>query len=137
MSKEKPKMRLEREVKVTQIIEPEEDEPLHIKRIVIAGKEYSLDILNSRRMGEGDEYLHLDFNDGDYKITIDKEGISFERHVYRPNHDHGDDESLQVGVDDSKMGVIKGEMIWRERFPYKREGYDFFHVQFGDVRVDY
>lgn len=131
MSGDSKRMRLERVVKVTHIVEPEEDEPLHIKGIVIAGKEYNLDVFNGRRVGEGDESLHLDFNDGDYKITIDKNGISFRRHVYRPDHDHDDNESLQVGVDDSKIGVIKGRMIWRKRFPYQNDGHDFFYIPFG------
>lgn len=76
------------------------------------------------------------FNNSDFEICIDQKGIRFERYVCRPNHDHDDSQSLQTVVDDSRCRK-KGEIEWRERFPLKDEGYEFFYIPFGSIEVDY
>ena len=124
-------MRLEREVKATEVVQPEENEALHIKGIVIAGKEYDLDVLNTRRMEEGDERLILDFNEGDYKILISKEGISFERHNY--SGIHGENESLQEKVDEPvpEYGPRKSATLWTKEYHWRKEGWELVYIPFG------
>jgi hypothetical protein len=112
-------------------IEEKVDEVLHVKDVEINGKTYSLDIRNK------DGRLTLDFNGGDYEVTIDDGGIKFYRNVFRPNHDHDDKESLQKVVNSKNAFAKRGEMSWRSRFPYRGEGYDFFSVPFGSIRVNY
>jgi hypothetical protein len=104
---------------------------LNLENLSIAGKDYSLAIANKNGR------LSLDFNEGEYQIIIDKQGITFRRTEFRPNHDHNDQESLQVGVNDAIPGVKKGEIKWLSRFPYPGEGRDFFRVEFGPRTVDY
>jgi len=104
---------------------------LIIENVDIGGKEYKLKVINHGGR------LVLDFNDRDYEITIDERGIKFERLAYRPNHDHNDSESLQIGDNESVMGVKKDEIKWRARFPYAKEGYEFFYVPFGARTVNW
>ncbi|MBS3075231.1 hypothetical protein J4429_02105 [Candidatus Pacearchaeota archaeon] len=129
--KSEKRMRAVKEVSIEQVVEAENNE-LHIKGIVIAGKCYNLDIQN-QSLREGEERLILNFNDGDYRIIIDEKGIRFERTIYRPDHDHNDNQSLQVGVNETVMGVKKGEIQWLSRHPYHGEGRDYFRVDFGAV----
>jgi hypothetical protein len=49
---------------------------IHLDGINIGGKEYILDIVNN------DGELTLDFNECDYIISIDREGIRFSRTAY-------------------------------------------------------
>lgn len=115
---------------VEQVIEfPERT--VNLENLSIAGADYSLKITNK------DGRLFLSFNEGDYDIIIDKDGIRFKRIVYRPSHDHNDEESFQVGVDENVLGVKKGELKWLSRFPYNCEGRDFFKIDFGAKTVDY
>lgn len=131
---DKKPMRVLKKVTVEQVVESSSGR-LHLDGIVIAGKEYTLDIHNQTSK-EGEERLNLDFNDGEYALVIDKEGIRFSRRCYRLSHDHNDNQNLLVGIDDA-MGVKKGERFWLSRFPYKGEARDFFRVEFGAVKVDY
>jgi hypothetical protein len=128
-------MRAVKNVTVEQVVEAENGK-IHLEGIKIAGKKYRLNIHNFV-LPKGDERLDLDFNSGDFTITIDKEGVSFRREKYRPNHDHGDYEYLVVGIADNVMGVTKGEIRWLSEFPFKDSGRDFYRVQFDAVRVDY
>ena len=105
---------------------------LHIKGIIIGGKKYDLDI-NNGSLGDDKERLVLDFNDSNYKIIIENEGIRFERTRYRKDHDHDDLESLQTGSNDSNGFIKKGELVWISRFPYSHEGREFFRIPFGPV----
>lgn len=125
-----------------------DDKPLQIKRVIeeivsFENNELILENVNinnvnhSLKISNRNGRLVFDFNDKDYEIVIDSEGIRFQRIAYRHNHDHNDSESLQIGVDEKVMGVKKDELVWRARFPYKGEGYDYFKVPFGSVRVDY
>lgn len=132
---EQKPLRAVKKVTVEQVVESEVGK-IHLDGIKIAGKEYTLDIHNHCSK-KGEERLDLDFNDGDYTLIIEKEGIRFSRTAYRRNHDHNDNQSLLVGIDDKVMGVKVGETLWYSRFPYKGEGRDFFRVEFGAVRVDY
>ena len=125
----KPAMRAVKTVSIEQVVEAENGK-LHIKDISIAGKKYSLDIINGG-LKEGEESLVLDFNDGEYGIIIDNEGIRFERFLYRPQHDHNDVQSLQIEVDERFIGIKKGQIYWLSRGPYKKEGYDHFRIPFG------
>ena len=68
--KSEKRMRAVKEVSIEQVVEAENNE-LHIKGIVIAGKCYNLDIQN-QSLREGEERLILNFNDGDYRIIIDE-----------------------------------------------------------------
>jgi len=129
-------MRAIRKVTVEQVVQPEENEPLHLEGITIAGKEYKLDITNSKSI-EGEESLVFDFNEGDYRIIVDREGVRFERYVARPNHDHGDMESLQIKIDDSRPGPEKGTILWRSRFPHRSEEYEHYEVPFDARDVGY
>jgi hypothetical protein len=104
---------------------------VNLENIAIAGKSYNLEIVNKN------DRFSLNFNNGDFQIIINEDGIRFNRTVYRPNHDHNDEEYLQVGVDDKIPGVKKGELQWLNQFPYKKEGKDFFKVEFGARRVEY
>ena len=132
---EQKPMRAVKKVTVEQVVESEAGK-LHLEGIKIAGKEYTLDIHNQFSK-DGEERLDLSFNDGEYTLIIDKEGIRFSRMCYRPDHDHDDNQSLLVGIDDKVRGVKKGEKIWLSRFPYQGEGRDFFRIEFGAVREGY
>ena len=70
---------------------------------------------------------------------VDKNGISFERHVYRKNHNHDDLETLQIVIDEEKTGRKKGEFACRDdsHVPTERTGYDMFYIEFGSKKVDY
>jgi len=124
-------MKAKRTISVEKIIEGEE---LDIEDIKIVGNKYIVKITNHRRCEKGEESLVLDFNSRDYTIIIDNKGVRFERGCYRPNHDHNDVQSLQIGVNEKIPGVEKGELIWRSRFPYKGEGYEHFYIPFGFVK---
>lgn len=123
-------MRAIKQVTIEQVLESENGN-LTIEDVEIAGHKYILKISNENGK------LSLDFNDRDYVITICEEGVRFDRTVYRRNHDHNDFEHLVVGVDDDKIGVTKGGILWRARFPYNGEGYKFFRIEFGAIRRDY
>jgi|WetSurMetagenome_2_1015567.scaffolds.fasta_scaffold1288543_1 hypothetical protein len=133
--KDDRKMRAVKKEKVEHIVEADGG-ILHLDGIIIAGKEYLLDIHNYVPK-KGEEVLDLNFNNGDYIIRIEKEGIKFNRIVYRHNHDHNDSQSLLVGITDEVRGVKKGEIKWHSRFPYQGEGRDFFRVDFGSIELDY
>lgn len=110
-----------------------QEESLEIKDLNINGKKYSLEIINS------DKVLTLDFNDGEYMIRIDENGIRFSRLKYRPGHDHNDEEDLQEVTNPKKFCMWeakKGELFWSKQFPYnpKEDGHDFFYVPFGPVK---
>ena len=102
-----------------------------LENVEIAGEKYKLKIVNMSGR------LLFDFNDQDYKIVIGERDIGFERYVARPNHDHNDMESLQIGEGDNGVGVKKGELKWLTRFPDNRSGYRFFYVPFGKRQVDW
>ncbi len=125
----KPGMKAVKKVSVEQVVEAEHGR-LHLENVVIAGKVYTLDIHNYS-LAEGEERLSLDFNNGDYQIIIEKDGIRFVRTLYRPEHDHNDSETLQVGVDNRHVGIKKGETKWFSRSPDPSDGTDYFRVKFG------
>lgn len=125
----KPAMRAVKTVSIEQVVEAENGK-LHIKDIFIAGKKYILDIINGG-LKEGEESLILDFNDGEYQIIIENKGISFERFLYRPQHDHNDVQSLQIGVDEKFMGIKKGQTYWLSYGSYREGGYEHFRIPFG------
>lgn len=77
---------------------------------------------------------HEDF---EYQMQISKEGISFNRVVHRPEHDHDDLERLCVSVDKSKSGWEVGTTKWDSRSPHVQDGWDYFYVPFGPKNVDY
>ena len=104
-----------------------EGNAIEIQGVKIGGKERQLTITNWANISR----LDFDFDDGDFIIQIAPEGITFQRHRYRPGHDHDDHETLQVGVDDSVPGVVKGMLQWLERHPYRGEGREHFTVPFG------
>lgn len=110
-------------------------EGLNLEGVDINGEVYNLSIENSR-----DGVLALKFSKGnhvEYTIQIGEEGITFNRHVYRPNHDHDDTESLQRFIGRDNDLQEEGKISWMARFPSPREGYDFFRVPFGPTKVDY
>ena len=94
-----------------------------LEGVEIEGVKYSLKISNFNGR------LSLDFNDGDYRIIVDEEGVGFSRCRYRPNHDHNDLESLQI--------TDKEKLIWMDRFPYSGEGRIHFNIPFGSVRGEF
>lgn len=104
---------------------------INLENITIGEQNFSLGIRNDK----GQLILSFEKDQTDeYIITIGNEGIGFKRHVYRPSHDHDDGESLQIATEkDTK----KGELVWNTRFPCKEDGYDFFYVPFGAIKVDY
>ena len=116
-----------------------EGDSLTLKKLKIGDKEYSL------VLGNKDGRLSLGFNEGepdkngsDYQIIIEEEGIRFARYARRPNHDHSDEETLQIVVDETKdTGLKNGTIRWRSRFPYQNEGYRFYYIPFGAVTREY
>jgi len=107
------------------------DGKVNLENLLIAGESYNLEIANKNGR------LSLNFNNGDYQIVIDEDGVRFSRTAYRPNHDHNDEEYFQAGVDDKVLGVKKGELQWLSGFPYVGRGRDFFRVEFGARTVNY
>ena len=102
---------------------------LHLRDLCINGRKYSL------RINNYDDRLSLNFNEGEYEIIINEDGIRFERIVKRLNHDHDDVESLQVVVDPKQTlskDAKKRDLVWRSRYPYDGEGYNLFYIPFGN-----
>ena len=118
------------------------------KDLKIGEKNYTLNIVNSPLISDEKNFLSILFNcekdsanpsKADYSIFIDEKGISFSRHVYRPNHDHDDFETLQVVIRGELTGRKKGELVWRDDSPVptERTGYANFYIQFGSEKVNY
>lgn len=143
-------------LKIRRLVEEVTDFPerrLLLEGIVINGEHYDLGIINEGNRlslefymgGTGKSVNLANRSSSDFSIQILEDYIgdpsqtvvTFNRHMYRPYHDHDDDESLQVGLDDSVMGVTKGALVWRKDFPHRGRGYGFFSVPFGAVNVDY
>ena len=106
---------------------------VNLESVNIDGKTYELSIENS-----GNEQLSLKFSRNkhvEYTMQIGEKGIIFDRHVYRPNHDYDDTESLQIT--NGEGGTTQGKILWNKHFPHKGRGYDFFEVPFGPKKVNY
>lgn len=112
-----------------------------LENVEINSTNYDLKLINERGRLTLEFYNKDKDNMLDYRTIIDGDGFSFDRLFYivhsSPNLRDGGMESLQERVDDSRPGSKKGEILWRERFPYQGDGYDFFHVEFGARREDY
>jgi len=96
--------------------------------VKIGNTEYKIVITNRRRE------LYLEFlnpnkkNTKEFYIRISSDNkISFQRHVYRPKHDHDDSQSLQINE--------KNEFIWSKYPPstLMSEKMDYFKVDFGPI----
>lgn len=132
-------MKVIKERTIKEIIEGEN---IHIEDLQLGAKEYSLNINNEKGQLSFDFYNRNSRsypNDScDYSIIIDDKGIRFERLVLRHNHDHNDVESLQIIIDSEKTEYGKnGDLIWRTRYPYLNEGYEFFYIPFGKTEVNF
>ena len=96
---------------------------------------YSLRFSGSKDNEFGIFNLFFCYNDNfEFRLHMDRHGISFERVVYRPNHDHSDVETLVVRVDDSMPSPKKGTIQWLSSYNNSWEPY---YIPFGAVRVDY
>ena len=117
-----------------------EGDHLYVSDLDIGGKKHAL------RIGNEGSKLSLAFgangrefgeNGYVYQITVDENGIGFERYVHRPNHDHSDIERLLVVVDPRMTGSRqKGDLVWESKFPYEGDGYAFYYVPFGAIERD-
>ena len=87
--------------------------------------------LQFHKRGEG----KLDGNSPEFAIRIHEDGISFERYVHRPEHDHDDTEYLVIANETSS--VVRGKIKWAKEFPFENREYVLFRVPFGSVTVSY
>ena len=99
-----------------------ESENYNLKGVVIGDKGHSLDIYN-----RNDSICHrsfiLDFNKGEYKITMNNTGMMIERLVERPEDKGGNYyETLQK--------IENGKCYW-ENSSSKRRGYKPLKIPFG------
>jgi hypothetical protein len=122
-------LRAVRQVTVEQVVEAENG-CLHLEGVNIGGTEYRVAITNQNGR------LVLDFNEKDFVMVIDENGIRFERTAYRPNHDHNDYEKLQVRTEEG-AGPAVGTVQWLDRGPYQREGWCYYTIPFGPVTKEY
>ena len=127
-----PKKRLKciRKRTVEDVIEVEDDEfqVLHIENLNINDEEYKLDICSREGV------VVLNFNDGGYHMNINDGRITFNRTLYRPNHDHDDKETLYISVDEKKSGKEPGTLEWRKG--NYNEGWKPLKVEFGSKTID-
>jgi len=119
----------------------EHGDSINPEGLKINGENFNLSIRNIAQKYKG--RLDLDFNNPknsncEYSIVVDKEGVRFERYVYKPNHDHGDVESLQIVVDPEKVSgnFKKGDLRGSSRFPHRNEGYNHFYIPFGSEKKE-
>jgi hypothetical protein len=119
-------------VKLTHVQETDLGSKVCIDGVRVSDEEYTLEIFQrgvNRKAGLLLAFVRNGGTEFEIIIDIDKK-IRFERHVYRPHHDHDDRETLQVASGESAG-------TWIERFPYKGEGREFLCVDFGAVEVEY
>ena len=108
---------------------------IRLEKLVIDGQPHSLNVVNQNNslfLQFGMDEHPDQFSVPEYLMRITDEGVSFERYVHRPDHDHSDMETLQVITNPQEAGHgKKGDLIWETRHPYPGAGRKTFYVPFG------
>lgn len=103
----------------------EHGDSVTIKGLTVAGRDYDLHISNDPGQGRLSlRFSKPNLDTNEFAIRVHEGKLSFSRTLWRPDHDHDDNETLQV---------VNGEPRWYSRFPYSGEGRTFFEIPFGSA----